>query len=52
MDIADTNFFVIPDEETQTLVVSPTEKKYSAIRLNKEKAQLLANIILHEIQKW
>lgn len=32
---ADNRFFVIPDDETKTLTISPTEDKYTAIRLDK-----------------
>ncbi len=50
--IADRQFFVIPNDEEKTLTVCPTEEQYSAIELDKEKARILANIILHQIQKW
>ena len=52
MDNQDTKFFVIPDDESKTLVVCPTEPQFNAIRLNKSTAQLLVDIILHQIQKW
>lgn len=48
----DTNFFVIPNDEMQTLTICPTEKRYSGIILDEKKARALANIILHQIQKW
>lgn len=51
-DFADKNFFVIPDDEAKTLTISPTEDKYTAIRLDKAKARVLADIILHQIQRW
>lgn len=49
---ADKNFFVIPDDESKTLTISPTEDKYTAIILDKTKAKVLADIILHQIQRW
>lgn len=49
---ADNKFFVIPDNDAQTLLVTTTEEQYSAIRLDRTAAQLLANIIIHQIQKW
>lgn len=48
----DTNFFVIPDDETRTIVVCPTEEQYSGIRLNREKARIMADIILRQIENW
>jgi len=52
MDFADSNFFVIADDEAHTLTVTPTEDKFAAIKLDKAKAKALADIILHQIQKW
>ena len=48
----DTNFFVIPNDETKTIVICPTEERYSGIKLDKVRAVLLADIILRQIQKW
>lgn len=48
----DTNFFVIPNDKTKTVIVCPTQKRYSGIELDKVKAALLADIILRQIQKW
>lgn len=52
MSFEDTKFFVIPDDESKTLILCPTEKRFDSIKLNKTTAQLLVDIILHQIQKW
>ena len=52
MESADNRFFVIPDDEAKTLTISPTEDKYTAIRLDKARAKILADIIIHQIQRW
>lgn len=52
MSNQDSKFFVIPDDATKTIIICPTEERFSSLRLNKAMAQLLADIILHQIQKW
>lgn len=49
---ADNHFFMFPDDETKTLIISPTEEKYNAIRLNKLSAGVLIELISLQIQKW
>ena len=49
---ADNHFFMFPDDETKTLIISPTEEKYNAIRLNKLSAGVLIELISRQIQKW
>lgn len=48
----DKHFFIIPDDDTQTLIVCPTERKYQAIKLNKTTAELMITLIRRCIQNW
>lgn len=43
------DFCVIPDEEKKTVIIT---KDDAVIELSKEKAGLLADIILYHIQEW
>ena len=43
------DFVVIPEAETQTIIIAPTIDG-AALKLSVKKAQLLAEIILHQIQ--
>lgn len=46
------NFFIIPDDDTKTLTICTSGKRGGTIKLDKERACVLANIIRHQIQKW
>ncbi len=50
-DISNQEFFVIPEEESKMVIITPT-KVGATLKLDKKRALLLCKIIQDCVQKW